>query len=487
MRRNLFEENRPFFLILSGWLIVFLFMRTLQHLSFGTNTYDLSIFDYGMYYTLKGQLMCEPFHPHGWASHFAVHFTPVLLLIVPLYLVLTGPLFLLYLQVLFVGAAAVPLYFIALSWRFEKRVARLVALVYLLNRSLLNGLMYDFHPEMLLPLFVFSSYYYLRVRRNPGRFFLFILLALMIKEDVAVYVFFYGLYIAWVEKEKWVGLLTAAFAAFYGAVTMWVVIPAFRLAAGISGGYEFLGQWVGFGGDLGEILAHILSDPGAAIAALPLGSLLAKTAAILSGLLFLPLLSHVSWLMIPPLAVALVSRIPTLATLGLHYFAGIAPFLFLGFLFGLHRVGTWTWDAGTGVRRTVFRVVLVLLLVVTLANTKWNVFRPADYRFIEDYPAARAMIREIPRSASVAALSALIPHIPKRPDISILPDLENAEYVLIHDGINPWPMTGPDRLGLIERLEGSKAWEVLKRDDALVLFRRTTSASGPRGSSPPGP
>ena len=47
-RQNLFFSN-----FLLTWLLLFSLLRTAQHFSFATNTWDLSIFDYAISNTLK--------------------------------------------------------------------------------------------------------------------------------------------------------------------------------------------------------------------------------------------------------------------------------------------------------------------------------------------------------------------------------------------------------------------------------------------------
>jgi hypothetical protein len=83
-----FIQNRFFLIFVFFWMISFSFLRTVQHYSFETNAFDLSIFDYAMYYTSKGELMPEPFHRY-WGSHFAIHFTPILFFMVPFYFSVT--------------------------------------------------------------------------------------------------------------------------------------------------------------------------------------------------------------------------------------------------------------------------------------------------------------------------------------------------------------------------------------------------------------
>ena len=56
-----YRENRIFYGLLTAWLLFFFLLRMLQHFSFATNALDLSLFDYAISSTLKGQALAEPF------------------------------------------------------------------------------------------------------------------------------------------------------------------------------------------------------------------------------------------------------------------------------------------------------------------------------------------------------------------------------------------------------------------------------------------
>jgi len=235
-RQNLFFCN-----FLLAWLLLFSLLRTAQHFSFNTNACDLSLYDYAISSTLKGQIMTVPFQ--GWSSYLAIHFAPILFFLIPFYLILQGPLFLLYIQVLAVGLAAIPLYLLAKEKLAGKYPASVVAVSYLLFRPLLNGLMYDFHPEMFFPLLIFSGHYYLTIRKNNFIFFLFILLALFIKEDFAIYVFFYCLWLLRSPEHRKIGIRAAIASVIYITLAFAFFIPHFRNQINAPAAYEFMGKW----------------------------------------------------------------------------------------------------------------------------------------------------------------------------------------------------------------------------------------------------
>jgi uncharacterized membrane protein len=433
-RQNLFFCNS-----LLAWLLLFSLLCTLQHFSFATNAWDLSIFDYAMSSTLKGDIMAEPFHGFGWGSHLAIHFTPVLFLLVPLYLIFKGPLFLLYIQVLAVGCAAIPLYLIAKHKFRNAKIALAIALIYLTFRPLLNGLMYDFHPEMFFPLFIFGSYYFLTVRNENLLFFIFIILALAVKEDFAVYTFFYCLWLT--AKTKWKKTASRALwlSALYILLTLTVFIPYFRSQVNAPQTYEFLNKWHDYGHAPLEIFKKAIAQPRRLLKDLNPIANLGHLANYFLLLLCVPLWSSAILLIFPPLAVGWCSRIPTMAAFGLHYGAALIPFLFLALVLALERLQKNSDESRPGTR-PFWSWLIIVILVVNVANFKWNTLAPSKYHFISEYPAIKRCLTMIPQKASVAAQSALIPHIAKRKAIFMLPATGQAEYILLHLQLNPWPM-----------------------------------------------
>jgi len=450
---------------------LFSLLRTAQHFSFATNAWDLSIYDYAMSSTLKGEVMAEPFHGFGWGSHMAIHFTPILFLLTPLYLIFTGPLFLLYIQVLAVGAAAVPLYLIAKHELGDGWPALAPPLLFLLFRPLLNGLMYDFHPEMFFPLCIFTSYYFLACRRRLLPFYSFIILALWLKEDFAAYTFFYCIWLA--QKTEWRKTARNAMllSGLYLLLTMAVCIPYFQGQVQTGRGYEFITRWQDYGRTPAEILRQAVGQPLRVLRDLQPLANLTHLANFFLPLLFVPLGSSAVLLLVPPVAVGWLSRIPVMAAFGLHYGSALVPFLFLALLLTLAR-----WQKNAVGNRPLPRLArtwfLPLLFLVSLANFKWNLFDPGKYAAIAEYPLVTRSLALIPTGVPVAAQSALIPHIPRRRAIFMLPETGKADYVLFHLQLNPWPMRADEMHGLDAALQRSSEYSLLYRSGGLRLYKK---------------
>jgi len=425
--------------------------------------------------------MTVPFQ--GWSSLLAIHFAPVLFLLVPLYLVFKGPLFLLYLQVLAVGLASIPLYLLAREKLSGKYPALVVATTYLLFRPLLNGLLYDFHPEMFFPLFILSGHYCLTVRKNVLLFFVFILLALFIKEDFAIYVFFYCLWLLRSTEpgQRKIGLMAAIGSALYAMSVFIFFIPHFRVQIHASSAYEFISRWQDYGSTVKQIIGQCLAHPRRFLYDLKLLPNLAGLANYFLPLMLIPLLDPIVLLILPPLFIGWLSRIPLMGTFGLYYGAALIPFLFLALLQALTRlkqqkssdptreIVKWAW-------------ILNLLLIFSLFNFKWNLLVPANYRNIHNFPAVRKCLKMIPEHASLAAQSALIPHIPRRKSIFMLPATGEAEYILLHLQLNPWPLSTAQLRELDGRLQRSAKYRCLFSSGGLQLYEMKGAGATP-GSS----
>jgi len=427
-------------------------------------------YGFGRWYEQDGELKFEPGKVKGWESHFNIHFTPIIFFIVPFYLFFEGPLFLLYIQVLLVGLSAVPLYLIAKNVFSEKYIPIFLTLIYLFFRHLLIGLMHDVHMEMLFPFFILSAFYFIAVKKKPVFYFFFILLALMIKEDIAVYVFFFGLYIAFKYKEKKIGIVTSVISLAYIILVMKWIIPYFRGIEGMGSAYVY-DHW---GQGVGQMVLNIIKHPTKLFEGIDLSVFLRKFSNIVGPLLFLPFFSSFALLIIPPVFVAIMSKIPQNYTFGIHYGAKLLPFIFLSLIYGLHAVKKFFDRRNLPHIRKPFFIILVILLLINIANSNfWRIVKPSRYEALKDYKMVTQAISQIPPDASVAALSALIPHIPKRKRIFMLPEVNEADYILIHSGINLWPYQKEELLKFIQRIENEGSYKLIFKEGKFIIYKRT--------------
>ncbi|MFQ5911839.1 MAG: DUF2079 domain-containing protein [Nitrospinota bacterium] len=451
-------ERRTLLVGLCAWLLAYLTFRVIQHLTFGTHAWDLSIFDYGLANTLRGRFFYIPWLPH---SYFGEHFAPILLFILPFYFLHDGPLTLVVLQVLVVGAAAIPLFAYARSELRTRWAPVAIAFAYLLCRPLSRGLMFDFHMEMMEPLFLFTAFAGLS-RRRWSLYWTGIVLAFMTKEDVPIYLFVFGLWMAVVLKEKRVGLATAGLSFLWAVLALQVVMPAFSHAKELSG-IHYMGRWGQWGETPVEALVGVLTDPGGVFEKVWTYRKARSLFNLFGPFLFLPLLAPSTLLLVVlPIGVNLLSTIDVQSRIGMYYATPVLPYLFLGTVRVLRKL-----ELRRGPGRGVLALAALVFLVGVANSSFWDLVRPRRLSITQVHRAGWAIAASIPPDASVSAMNHVFPHVQRRDWIYVFPDIRDAEYILLDTRGNP---PQPDKKKLAD-LRSDPAFELLREERGFLLLK----------------
>jgi uncharacterized membrane protein len=180
------------------------YVSMLKHQLFLTTAWDLGIYEQSLWSAVNsGKLFWYtvelPINPNGF--FFGIHFSPVLFLVLPVYMLFQSAATLLVLQSLVMALAAVPLYLIGLQETKNRKYALFFSILYLVYPPLLGVNLFDFHTQSFLPLFFFFAFYYFRNKRFL-RYFFFTVLALSVVEFVPFIVIFFGLYGLWIGWKE---------------------------------------------------------------------------------------------------------------------------------------------------------------------------------------------------------------------------------------------------------------------------------------------
>jgi len=205
--------------------VYFEYVSVTQYLSHRFYIADIGVFNSAISGTLRGVFFESPIS--GW-NFFAVHSHYIFFLFLPFYLLSDHVLT--FATVLNIGivAAAIPLYLFAHVRTHDTRLAAAFAVAYLFNHFVLS-MHLALHPESLLMLGFFTMFF-AAYRRIGWLYWLGVVLSMSIKEDVAVFVALYGIYLAFVAKErrKRLGLMTVAVAfgwLLFSLAVMQLLIP----------------------------------------------------------------------------------------------------------------------------------------------------------------------------------------------------------------------------------------------------------------------
>jgi uncharacterized membrane protein len=341
-RRSAFLARSEGRIALAGALlatILFGALALLRHWTFHSTASDLAVFDQVLWNTIHGRFMestlslarCEPH------SFFGDHFSPALLLIVPLYAVLPRPETLIVVQTVALALGVWPIYLLARRFlpTSDQRLVWVVA--YLLSAPLSFIALYDFHEITLAVAPLGFALYFLATRRTIAMI-LYLVAALLAKEEVALIGIGFGVALAF--QGRWrtsVVVIAGSVVAF--VVTLKVIIPAF--AAGAP--YQYLGRYASLGRDELEIARTLVLDPLRVLSVLVSGEIGSKIVFMLS--LFGPglgLALRSKWALIPslpPLGYLMLSDYGGEHTLHNHYGAPLIPLALGASIVGMAALG----------------------------------------------------------------------------------------------------------------------------------------------------
>jgi uncharacterized membrane protein len=197
------------------YTVIFSCFTILRYMNFHAYAWDLGIFNQSFWTTTHNgklfvstveQFLTQPGPLQG--SFFGTHFSPILFVLVPFYSVFSFPQTLLISQALVLALGAVPLYFFAKNALNNKVIAVVFSIAYLFYPLLQGVNWFDFHVQVFLPLFFFSTMYFL-VKEKWLPYFVFIFLSLTVAENVPITVVFIGLYCFWRFRKHIFGALKA--------------------------------------------------------------------------------------------------------------------------------------------------------------------------------------------------------------------------------------------------------------------------------------
>ncbi len=274
LKNRYIEPMDIWFKSLSTWLkknektallsAIFLLFITLsaaclwKYAIFGYNGIDLAYFSQVFWNTVHGRFFVQSIHPHlslGDHAEFAI--LPLSLL----YAFVPGPRTLLVMQAFALAACAWPVWRIA-RFRFSERIAAtiplaglMMAAAFLLNPSLQNIGLFEFHvlAFAIFPLLMAMLAY---ETGDKKWFVAWCVMALLVREDVALVVVMMGL-LAWLEgKSKWWRLTPFLLG------TAWF-LAAMRLIAFFSpdGAYKYRIYYEWLGSNPTEMLKTLFLHP----------------------------------------------------------------------------------------------------------------------------------------------------------------------------------------------------------------------------------
>jgi uncharacterized membrane protein len=367
------------------------------------------------------------------------HFSPLVASLSPLYWLWSDPRMLLIAQALLISTSIIPVYLFA-----ERRLGRVPALLlsaaYAVFWGVQVGALYDFHELAFAPLLVATAILLADRALETGSarhwsfFWMTILLLLLVKEDLAILVSFFGLYLL-SRRELRHGIALVLVGIAWYEISTRVLIPHF--ASGMQYSHWTYQE---LGSDLPSAMWALIKEPWRVLTiGLGTGQRVQTILGLFAPFLFLSFGTRLFILAVPLLAERFLSTNTNFWVAHFHYSLTISPVLAMAAAAGLGNIAAYAHV----VRRS--RVVLVAcatMLVVSLAITRFAASDSAlakitDPSFFDapgyTHGAFRA-IAVVPPAASLASDDYVLPHVSQRRNLRLIePASEGRVSYLITD------------------------------------------------------
>ncbi|MBI5305135.1 MAG: DUF2079 domain-containing protein [Chloroflexi bacterium] len=400
-----------------------------RHDSFNTGL-DLALFDHYSWNLVAGYFLRNTIIEPSLIWNY--YFSPLLVLVVPFYVLWSDARVLLILQSVALAFSVLPIYWYA-KHQLSAGLTGLIAISFFLHPVLGFVNLSQFHIIALtIPLLSLTLYFLLKQKDRP--FLVCVLLLPLVKEEGVLAVLGLGLYALFFQRRRWLGSALVLGSIIWFLALINIVFP------GITGRSYFVGRAHLFG-ELGmtfpEITRTILFQPDQVWSMLVTSRNLELLWWLLVPLALIPLLGIDILLIAAPLLGMTV--LTKTAWLESHYPAPFMPIIYFAAIVGLRR-----WRTRTRRSAMIPTVLLVCSSLVSYAlispSPLGGRFDPAWYGGLD--PAATASFRQVrqlvPHTATVTTQEELLPHFSARRDVysfPIVPDYRQIEYLVANKGL----------------------------------------------------
>ena len=507
-----------------AFFICTLFLTLHRHFSF-YSSYDQGIFNqvfwngtHGNFFqsTLSSQLSTNVVHsqevPYVAYHRLGQHFTPALLLWLPIYYLFPYPATLTVLQATFVTAAGLVLYALARIY-LEPAIAILITISFYGANAVFGPTLANFHDISQIPLFVFS----LLLAMEKRSWWLFGVLAvcvLAVREDSGITLFGIGMYMILTRRFPRIGLAVCSLSFLYMVALTNLIMPMFSDDISKRFMLERFGQYAdGDEASTLEIIKNMLTSPGLLLVELftPFFDTLKYLLGQWLPLAFIPAVAPASWAIAGfPLLKLLLGKGQTVLVISIRYAMSVTPGLFYGAIL---------WWAGQGFgnfnksleeckprklrpkfrRFWIFCICLSIFFTITSNPSRTLSFiipdaiNPTVYvsasKQWQHVPHIKKLLAQIPADKSVSASTYIIPHLSSRREIIRIPGLEirndnqkinKVDYIIA----DLWqmeqyaPVFGEDRdwlntaNNLINSVTANQEYGIVDFSDGVILLQK---------------
>lgn len=401
-----------------------------RHLTFSTPNFDFGLF-VNMFHNMREKgIPLSTSERDVLLSHFAVHISSIYYLILPFYFIFPSPLTLQISQALILASGVIPLVMICRNFKLSNKLTAVMSIIYSLYPAISAGTFYDIHENcFLLPLLLWTFYFF--EREKYLFMYIFAFLTLMVKEDAAIYIMIFALFVILSRKKYLHGsvLLIVSAAYFLFAVNLLDLMGNYYAGvyADATANPEINGAMVNrfdnliyneSDGIIGVVKTAV-KNPGYLLTQLfeTGNDDYGKIKYILQMFLplgFIPFITKKisRYILIAPILINLLTDYIYQYDIGFQYHFGISAFLIYLTVMNLSELKAPS-------KKTMITIgsVACCCLYLTTVSPKLSVYMTKWSEEKESYREMEAILETIPKDASVCASTMLVSHLADREEI----------------------------------------------------------------------
>ncbi len=395
-----------------------------RYKGFISSTFDLGIFSQMFYYMKETGLPLTTCERDGLVSHFAVHISPIWYVLLPGYLLFPSPVYLQIMQAVILASGVIPLYLLCKQVGVSKNSTLCICLCYCFFPALTGGQFYDIHENLFLtPLLLWLFYFY--EKKKTLYIWLFAVLTLFVKEDAAIYVACFALYLLCTRKDAKYGLpLLLASIAYFFAVT--ALLEAF--GDGVMTASRFDAYLPEGSNSMVDVLKTVFLNPAFLFEQVFTAEKMKFMLLMLLPVAFIPLCTKKisSLLLLVPMLV--VNVMPNwVYQYSIHFqyvFGSIALIVYLT----IHNVKTLS----ANIRRFLLPFAVACAVLLSVAHlSQFRDTVTSYFQNIEKNKIISETITAIPEEASVVAHGFYLPTVSARKTVYDMSTGQAAEYIVL--------------------------------------------------------
>lgn len=435
-------------------------------------SFDLAIFDQTLWHYGRFEL---PISTVRGMNILGDHFSPILILLSPFRLLWHNAQVLLILQAFIVCSSVYFIYLILEKKLQNSLAAYLLSITTYFFLGLQYALDYDFHLVSLSVLPI-SILLYGLFNQKIKTYWLAILLLFLLKEDMAIIVFFIGLYQIVIQKKIKLGIITSVVAGGFFLLESQYLMPLFQDNTTVVKNYI---DFYSLGESKEEIIRTVVTKPwlvGQSMFDAPekINTFIQTHKAF--G--FLPLLSPFYLLTTAPIWMErFLSFTKTRWLFDQYYGISLTPFLVIGTAHTIKRLSK-IFPVKILKMNTVLMMTLLIFLFSFVAMLSAHapltrLIHPEYYQLSEVEKSMHKAVSIIPDEVSVSAQQPFVSHLSGRSQIYWFPEhIDDSEYILVVNSRPSTPLNNEERNDYISTLAKDSSKELVFEENGIFVFKK---------------